>query len=172
MTSAPSLTFRTWRARDVDALCRHANNRKIWLNLKDRFPHPYRKTDAQRWIDLNHAILAPPQSFAIELGGEVVGGVGLDKLKDVHQGTAEIGFWVGEPFWGGGIATEAARFISGYAFATFPFVRLQAGVFEWNPASTRVLEKAGFTLEGRLRRAITKEGRVGDLLMYARVREG
>jgi ribosomal-protein-alanine N-acetyltransferase len=169
--AAPSLTFRTWRARDVEPLSRYANNRNIWINLLDRFPHPYTRKDAERWINLNHATLSAPINFAIELDGEAIGGVGLDRRLDVRSGTADIGYWVAEPFWNRGIATEAARFITGYAFHTFPLVRLEASVFEWNVASGRVLEKAGFHFEARLRKAFTKDGRQGDLLVYARLRD-
>ena len=166
----PGLVFRNWRSRDVEALCRHANNKNIWLNLLDRFPHPYTRRDAERWIDLNNATLSPPVNFAIELDGEAVGGVGIDRRQDVHRGTAEIGYWVGEPFWGRGIGTAAARFIADYAFRAYPLVRLEARVFEWNSASARVLERAHFQLEARLRQAVTKDGRVGDALLYARCR--
>ena len=165
------LTFRSWRSRDVEALCRLANNRNVWKNLLDRFPHPYTKRDAERWIELNHATLSAPLNFAIERDGEAIGGVGVDRRSDVRAGTGEIGYWVAEPFWGRGIATAAARFISDYAFRAFPFVRLQASVFDANPASARVLQKAGYTLEGRLRRAYTKDGHQGDLLVYARLRD-
>jgi RimJ/RimL family protein N-acetyltransferase len=170
MTPPPGLVFRTWRASDVGALCRHANNRRVWLNLKDRFPHPYTPDDAERWIDLNHATLSAPLNFAIELEGEAIGGVGVARREDVFHRTGEIGYWVAEPFWGKGIATAAAHFITEYAFATFKVVRLQAGVFDWNPASARVLEKCGYVQEARLRQAVTKEERTGDLLMYARLR--
>jgi [ribosomal protein S5]-alanine N-acetyltransferase len=166
----PGLVFRTWRSRDTAALCRHANNRAVWRGLLDRFPHPYTETDAERWIALNHATLTAPQNFAIELDGEAIGGVGVDRRQDVFAGTAEIGYWVAEPFWGRGIATAAATFIADYAFGTFPLERLQAGVFEGNPASARVLEKAGFHFEGRLRHAVKKDGKLLDLLMYARLR--
>lgn len=165
------LVFRNWRARDVEALCRHANNRKIWMNLLDRFPNPYTRRDAERWISLNNATLSPPVNFAIELDDHAIGGVGLDRRQDVHSGTAEIGYWVAEPYWGRGIATAAARFITDYAFRAYPLIRLEARVFEWNPASARVLEKAQFHFEGRLRRAVTKDGKVGDALLYARCRD-
>jgi RimJ/RimL family protein N-acetyltransferase len=165
-----NLTFRTWRSKDVDALTRHANNRAIWMNLKDRFPHPYTRKDAESWIGMNHLVLGPPVNFAIDLDGEAIGGVGVEPLEDVFQCSANIGYWIAEPFWGRGIGTRAVEFISDYAFRTFSLTRLQAHVFEWNPASARVLEKAGFTPEGRLRQAVMKEGRVGDLLLYARLR--
>ena len=165
----PPLTFRTWRTRDVDALVEHANNRNIWINLKDRFPHPYSREDAESWIGMNHLMLGAPTNFAIDLDGAAIGAVGVELLDDVNHRTAVIGYWVAEPFWGRGIATAAVTFISDYAGRNFPVSRLQASVFEWNPASARVLEKCGFELEARLRRAVTKDGRVGDLLIYARV---
>lgn len=169
--AAEGLVFRNWRAGDVPALCRYGNNRNVWLNLLDRFPHPYGVRDAKRWIALNNATLSAAVNFAIDLSGEVIGGVGLDRKQDVHRGTAEVGYWVGEPFWGRGIATAAVRFITGYAFSALPLLRLEARVFAWNPASARVLEKAGFRLEGRLRQAITKDGRVGDALLFALCRD-
>ena len=169
--AAPSgIVFRTWRSRDVAALCRHANSHAVWRGLLDRFPYPYNESDAERWIALNHATLTAPQNFAIELDGEAIGGVGFDRHKDVFSGTAEIGYWLGEAHWGRGIGTAAAIFITDYAFGTYPLERVQAGVFAGNRASARVLEKAGFTLEGCLRSAVKKEGRVMDLLMYARLR--
>jgi ribosomal-protein-alanine N-acetyltransferase len=169
MAAPADLTFRTWRTRDVDALVEQANNRNVWINLKDRFPHPYTRDDAECWIGMNHLILGPPVNFAIDLGGEPVGGVGVEPLEDVYHRSANIGYWVAEPHWGKGIATAAVEFICDYALRTFPLERLQADVFGWNAASARVLEKLGFTLEGRRRRAVIKDGRVGDLLLYARM---
>jgi ribosomal-protein-alanine N-acetyltransferase len=169
MAPPPDLTFRTWRTRDVDALVEHANNRNVWINLKDRFPHPYTRADAESWIGMNHLVLGPPVNFAIDVGGQAIGGVGVEPLEDVFHRTAVIGYWVAEPFWGRGIATAAVQFICEYAWRTFPLDRLQATVFEWNAASARVLEKCGFTLEGRQRRAVNKDGRVGDLLLFARL---
>lgn len=167
----PGLTFRTLRSSHTEALVKHANNRKIWLNVKDRFPHPYTVEDAEAWIGINQANLGHPVAFAIELDGALVGGVGIELRDDVQRRTAEIGYWVGEPFWGRGIGTAAARFIADYTFAVFPVARLEAGVFAWNPASARVLEKAGFALEARLRNAVTKDDRTGDLLLYAKLRQ-
>jgi RimJ/RimL family protein N-acetyltransferase len=170
MASPLGLVFRTWRARDLDPLVEYANNRKVWANLKDRFPHPYTREDGQAWIGMNHLLIGPPVNFAIELEGQAVGGVGLELLDDVFHRTASVGYWVGEPLWGRGIATAAVDFISDYALSTFPIDRLQAYVFGWNPASARVLEKGGYLREGQLARAVSKDGRVGDLLIYGRLR--
>jgi RimJ/RimL family protein N-acetyltransferase len=100
----------------------------------------------------------------------VVGGIGIDVGTDVFRRSAEIGYWLGEPFWGRGIATEVLRALTDYAWATFDIIRLEAGVFSWNPASARVLEKAGYTLEGCLRQGVVKQGRVGDRLIYGLLR--
>jgi RimJ/RimL family protein N-acetyltransferase len=150
---------------------RYANNRKIWLNLRDIFPHPYTQAEAEQWIVIRESSGGPATNFAIELQGEAVGGIGCRLLDDVHHKTAEIGYWLGEPFWGRGIATVALKQTTDYAFPTFSLERLQASVFEWNLASARVLEKAGYVLEGRLRRSIFKDGRLADSLLYARLRQ-
>lgn len=173
MSARLEIVFRSWRSTDVEALVRHANNRNVWINLRDRFPHPYTEADAEEWIGMNHLLIGPATNFAIALDDQVIGGVGCERLDDVSINTAEIGYWVGEPFWGRGIATAAVTFISAYAFDTFPELRrLQAGVFDWNQPSARVLEKNGYRLEGRLAAAVTKDDRHGDLLMYARLAPG
>ncbi len=164
-----SCTLRPWRAGDKDSLVRYAENRNVWRNLKDRFPHPYTAADAREWIERSSAE-RPFTSLAIEVDGAAVGGVGIQPGTDVFRRSAEIGYWLGEPFWGRGIATEALRAMTEYAFEHFDICRLEAGVFEWNPASMRVLEKAGYVLEGRARLGVIKDGRTGDRLLYALVR--
>lgn len=171
MIKAHPLRLRPWRMSDGDALVRHANNRKIWLNLRDRFPHPYTVAAARAWLSLRSAETGSPHNFAIEFDGEAIGAIGLEFLSDVHRMTAEIGYWLGESTWGHGFATIAVKAITGYAFETFELHRLQATVYHWNPASARVLEKAGYTLEGRLRNYVVKDNRIGDALMYAKLRE-
>jgi RimJ/RimL family protein N-acetyltransferase len=162
-------TLRPWRKDDEISLARHANNRKVSGNMRDIFPFPYTAADATAWIDRVSGE-SPTQNFAIAVDGAGVGGISVMPREDVYRQSAEVGYWLGEPFWGRGIATEALRAITDYAFATFPVIRLEAGVFGWNPASARVLEKAGYTLEGRLRQAVTKDGRVGDRLIYGLLR--
>jgi RimJ/RimL family protein N-acetyltransferase len=162
-------TLRPWRAGDEGSLVRHADNRNVWRNLKDRFPHPYTAADARAWVEHSRA-QKPFTSLAIEVDGAAVGGVGIELGTDVFRRSAEIGYWLGEPFWGRGIATEALRGMTAYAFESFDICRLEAGVFDWNPASMRVLEKNGYVLEGRARRSVVKDGRIGDRLLYALVR--
>lgn len=149
---------------------RYANNRKVWINLRDSFPHPYTLTDAYAWTARCQAE-ATLTNFAISTAAwEAIGGIGLVLGTDVSKRSAEIGYWLGEPYWGQGIATLAVKAMVDYAFATFNLTRVHAFVFEWNPASARVLQKAGFTLEGRMRKSVTKDGQTVDSWLYALVR--
>jgi ribosomal-protein-alanine N-acetyltransferase len=171
MSPADRITLRRWAPTDADSLARLADNRRVWINLKDRFPHPYTRADADGWIAHCAAEAGSPTQFAIDLDGLAIGGIGIERLSDVYRLTADIGYWLGEPYWGKGIATAALTEMTGYAFAEFPFERIQALVFEWNPASRRVLEKAGYALEATLARYVVKDGRVGSAFLYARVRD-
>lgn len=157
---------RSWRASDADSLVTHANNRKIWLNLRDRFPHPYKKRDAQRFIRFSrHA--DPETNFAIVVDSHAAGGIGFVLHHDVERVSAEIGYWLGEPFWGRGIVTEAVVAVTRYALDTHELTRIFAVPFAHNAASCRVLEKAGYVLEARLRRSAIKDGEILDQLQYA-----
>ena len=162
-------TVRSWEWRDRDAIVRHANNRNVSINLRDRFPYPYTVNDARRWLD---SVVGrdPETNFAIAVADEAVGGIGFTVQDDVGRRSAEIGYWLGEEFWGRGIATDVLMAVTDYAFANHDLCRLYAHVFEWNQASARVLEKAGYVFEGRSRKSVTKEGKTIDQLMYAMVR--
>ncbi len=162
--------IRSWRPEDIPSLVRHANNRRVWRNLKDRFPNPYTTSDGDHWI--RRATQSMPEThFAITIGGEAVGGIGFDLQTDVFRRSAEIGIWLGEAHWGLGIGTEAIRAMTDFAFTHFDVCRLYGGVFEWNPASMRMLDKAGYSLEGRMRKSVTKDGQTIDQMLYAVVRE-
>ena len=156
---------RSWRRSDADSLATHANNRNIWINLRDRFPHPYTKREARAFI--RGVGEGPETAFAVVVNGEAVGGIGFVPNADVERVSAEIGYWLGEPFWGRGIATEALAALTRYAIATHGLTRIYALPFAWNTASCRVLEKAGYVLEGRLRRSAVKDGHITDQLQYA-----
>jgi RimJ/RimL family protein N-acetyltransferase len=162
--------IRSWRQGDAPSLARHADSRRIWLQVRDRFPHPYTLSDAETWVDLASAA-SPETQFAIEVDGEAAGGMGLFLQGDVERFSAEIGYWLGEAHWGRGLMTDAVRRFTDYAFATFDLCRIYASVFEGNDGSRRVLEKAGYELEGRLRRAAVKDGRVLDNFLYATIRD-
>ena len=146
-----------------------ANDRRIWRNMTDRFPHPYRLDDADEWIELCVNEGDPTRNFAIEVNGQLVGAIGLDLLDGEKTGVCNVGYWIAPGFWNRGIATVALRAMVEYAAEAFSVRRLQASVFGWNPASGRVLEKCGFRLEGRLSNGISKGGDVTDELIYGLV---
>lgn len=158
--------LREWLPGDEASLALHANNRNIWINLRDRFPHPYTRADARRWIRLA-SVITPQTQFAMVVDGAAVGGIGFDVRRDVFRRSAEIGYWLGEPFWGRGIMTEAVQAVTEYAFKNFDLCRIEAGIFEWNLASMRVLEKAGYECEARLKKSVTKDRITVDQLIYA-----
>ena len=161
--------LRFWQRGDEAALARHADNYQIWRNVRNRFPHPYTPKDARAWIA--HTLAEdPPVNFAITVKNEAIGGIGLIPGSDIHHRSAEIGYWLGESYWGRGIATEALKAVSRWAFENYDLCRLWAGVFEHNAASARVLVKAGYQFEARLCQAVTKEGRTMDELVYALIR--
>ena len=148
---------------------RYANNRNIWINLRDIFPHPYTLEDAHAFLNIVTQE-NPELAFAIATASEPIGCIGLRLGQDVHRKTAELGYWLGEPYWGRGIMTEAVTEFSRYAFATFGLERLFAEPFESNQASIRVLEKAGFVREALMRASILKDGRIQNSFLYARTR--
>lgn len=165
----PHCTLRDWRATDADALARHANDRDIWLNLRDAFPHPYRLEDAHRFLAMV-AKQSPTTYFAIEVDGEAAGSVGLALNTDVERLSAEFGYWLARPYWGRGITTEAVRAFALDRMREHGLVRLYAKPYARNGASCRVLEKAGFQLEGTLSKSAIKDGVVLDQRLYALVR--
>ena len=162
--------LRPWTDDDVSSLARYANNRRIWLNLRDAFPHPYTEEDAAEWLakvrEMSNAIL-----LAIDVDGAAVGSIGVFRLDDVYKRSAEIGYWLAEPLWNRGIVTEAVAAITERAFRELEVVRIQAAIYAWNPASMRVLEKCGYVREGVLKKSVWKDGNLVDSVMYARLRK-
>jgi RimJ/RimL family protein N-acetyltransferase len=166
-TSLTNCRIRSWRAGDEPALVSNANNKRVWLNLLDTFPHPYTVEDARSWIASSSAA-TPELNFAIEFNGKAVGGVGLQLHHGVLAKTGSIGYWVGEPFWRKGIATAVVGAFASSVMKTHDLLRLEARVFSWNEASMRVLERCGFHREALLEKRIVKDGMVLDEVVYAR----
>lgn len=165
-----STAIRQWRPDDAAALARLANDRQVWLGLRDLFPHPYLLEHAHGFLAIATA-MTPPTFFAIDVDGALAGGIGYTSRSDVERIGAEVGYWLGREFWGRGIATAALRLLTAHAFAAHPELeRLFAVPFAANAASSRVLEKAGYVREGTLRRSVIKDGRVQDQVMYAILR--
>jgi len=151
---------------DATTIARLLNNKKIWDNLRDYIPFPYTESDANNFISMVSKE-EPQQTFGIEADGLLCGAIGLVLPGDVYQKTGELGYWLGEPFWGQGIITEAIRLITIYGFEQFNLERMYAAVFEYNKASMKVLEKNGYILEGISRNAIYKNNKLFDEYRYA-----
>ncbi len=162
------VVLRAFTPGDRDSLALHANNRNVWLGVRDVFPYPYTVADAERFI----AYAAKTENekiFAVDLGGEVIGAAGLHLKHDVRRLNGEIGYWLGPAYHNRGIATRIVSHLVTMAFDEYGLLRVYAEVFANNPASGRVLEKNGFALEARLKQAIIKDGAVLDLLIYAKI---
>ena len=171
-TSIPTSfgSLRPWTADDKPSLVRYANNRKIWLNLRDAFPHPYTEDSADAFLAMVGR-QDPVTFFAMATDDEAIGGIGVSLGVDVHRRTAELGYWLAEPYWGRGIVSEAIVAFTDFAFDQFELVRIHAEPYAHNPASCRVLEKAGFVAEGLMRSNAIKDGVLVDQWMYAKVRD-
>lgn len=169
-TDLKNCCLRSWKSEDKNELILNANNYKIWRNLTHMFPYPYTEQDAEFWIKFANEP-SPSRHLAIEFEGILVGGIGIIAGEGIHCRTGQFGYWLGEPHWGKGIATAAARGMAEYARLNLPFARLEAGVFGWNAPSMRVLEKVGFVREGILKQSVFKDGELIDCVMYALVRD-
>ncbi|QJX47776.1 GNAT family N-acetyltransferase [Hymenobacter taeanensis] len=161
-----SFKLRAWSPDDLPSLVRNANNPAIAGFMNDQFPHPYTKETGRNFIAMASQE-SPLHIFAIEVEGEAVGGIGIHPRTNIERKNAEMGYWLGEPFWGRGIITEAVKQLVAYGFQTFDINRIFARPFGTNLASQRVLEKAGFKLEGRFEKTFIKNGEYLDELVYA-----
>jgi ribosomal-protein-alanine N-acetyltransferase len=162
---------RYWRASDAESLVRHANNIEIAKQLRDRFPHPYTAADAKGFLAFAMRDEAAPSNLAIEVEGAAVGGIGFVRGADVERYSAEIGYWIGQAYWGRGIVTEAVSMVTEHLFRVMNLLRLFALPLADNAASVRVLEKAGYVREAVLRSSCVKYEKPRDQLLYARVND-
>lgn len=158
--------IRPFRMDDKECLAQLANNKKLWDNLRDYIPNPYSLNDAETYISFC-ASQNPQTYFAVECNGELVGSIGLILQSDVYRKSAEIGYWIGEPFWGKGIASKAVALIVEYGFQNLDIVRIFTGIFGFNIGSQRVLEKNCFIKEAVFKKAIFKNGVFSDEIRYA-----
>jgi RimJ/RimL family protein N-acetyltransferase len=164
--SVADCDVRSWRNDDAASLALHANNRLVWLNLRDSFPFPYTIVDARSFLAATLAE-TPELRFCIACRGAAIGGIGLRPWTDVERFSAEIGYWLGEAFWGRGIATAAIRAVTQHGFEALGLHRIFALPYARNAPSLRALEKAGYVCEGRLRKSAFKDGQFEDQLLYA-----
>ncbi|KXS41999.1 MAG: acetyltransferase, ribosomal protein N-acetylase [Methanolobus sp. T82-4] len=160
-------TLRPWEENDAKRLAFIANNRKISCYLRDGFPHPYTIDDAKGFIYLARQPEVDFAGVAIEIEGVLAGSIGAYPKEDVHRKNMEVGYFLGEDYWGRGIMSDIIRCMLQYLFENFDIVRVYAEPFASNMPSRRVLEKAGFRLEGVLKNSIIKDDVVQDSCIYA-----
>ena len=165
------LTLRSFELADAERIALLANNKKIWINLRDGFPHPYSVEDAVHFIEKCQK-MKPKSVFAIIYKEELCGSIGIFPMQDVYRKSAEIGYWIGEEYWGKGIAARAVEKIVQYGFENFDIVKIFAGIFSNNRASERVLEKNGFIKEAVLKKAVFKNDEFLDEHRYALLNMG
>jgi|BioPla2DNA2_1021312.scaffolds.fasta_scaffold00016_62 ribosomal-protein-alanine N-acetyltransferase len=158
--------LRGWEISDIDSLVENANNYRIAVNMRDLFPHPYTIEDAKTWIEITNNN-ETKCNFAITVNDQAIGAIGLALGEDIERISAEVGYWLGEKYWGTGITSSALKGIVNYGFNDLGLKRIFAKPFEHNMASRRVLEKNGFYLEGILKRSAFKEGKIYNQALYA-----
>lgn len=164
--------LRKWKQSDAASLASALNNENVLRNLRDGLPYPYTEKDARDYIDF--ILSSNPNdtfAYAIDVGGKAVGSIGAFRQENIHRQTAELGYYLAEEYWGKGVMTEAVKQLCNKLFAETDILRIFAEPFSYNIGSRRVLEKAGFRLEGILKNNAVKNGRTLDMAMYALVKE-
>lgn len=166
------IKLRGWKIEDKSELAKNLNNMHILNNLRDGLPYPYLEDDAEDFI---RAMLSADKdktfAFAITLNDKVIGSIGVFRQENIHYRTAEMGYYIGEKYWGNGYMTEAVKLACEFVFENTDIIRIFAEPFSHNIASCRVLEKAGFTCEGILRSNAYKNENIVDMKMYALVKQ-
>ena len=163
-----NILLRPLRLADAERLAELANNEKISVNLRDGFPHPYTLDDAKSFLQ-RFSGQEPITFFGIDYNGEYAGNISLVMGQDIYRKSAEIGYFLGEPYWNKGIATTAVNLITEYAYNKLGIIRIHTGIFEYNTASMRVLEKCGFKKEGVFSKSVFKQNNIWDEIRYAKI---
>lgn len=162
------ISIRKWKLSDAADLAAALSNKKILDNLRDGLPYPYTEKDAENYISF--ILNSDPKdtfAFAIDVDGKAVGSIGAFRQGNIHFRTAELGYYLSEEYWGRGIMTIAVRQLCEKLFAETDIIRIFAEPFDYNIGSRRVLEKAGFQLEGIMKNNAFKSGRVLDMALYS-----
>ncbi|MBQ9535599.1 MAG: GNAT family N-acetyltransferase [Clostridia bacterium] len=166
------VAIRKWELGDAADMAAMLNNRKILDNIRDGLPYPYSEDDAKAYINtLLAAETNDAFAFAVVADKRVVGGVSAFRRKNVYRLSAELGYYIAEEYWNKGVCTEAVRQLAAHILESSDIIRIFAEAYEDNIASCRVLEKAGFSFEGLMRKAAIKNGVVKDIKLYALLRE-
>lgn len=165
------IMLRSWNKNDIIPLTKIADNPWVAMQLRDGFPNPYTTDDAEKWIDVVIEIPGQQRFFCIEVEGDVAGSIGIVLKSDVYRLNAEIGYFLGEPYWGKGVMTECVKALIPYIFEHFNIRRIYAEPYARNIASRRVLEKLSFRCEAVFRKNVIKNGIMQDSCIYALLKE-
>lgn len=164
-----NLELRPFTTCDIDSIAKYANNLNIEKWLRDGFPYPYTLDDAKNFI-IPLVDMESPNIFAISLDGEAIGSIGVFFQENVYNKSAEIGYWLGEPFWGKSIMSSSIRFLTQYLFSQYDLVRLFSEPYSDNIGSRKALEKAGYIYEGTKKMSVYKHGAFHDSCIYAAIK--
>jgi RimJ/RimL family protein N-acetyltransferase len=162
--------LREWQMTDAASLAENANNIRIWNNLRDALPHPYSEEDGKQYIQMVLDKPKPTTNLTIAVDGKAIGSIGIVLHTDIERITAELGYFIGENYWNRGITTEAVKQMTAYSFANFQLHKIYATPFDFNIASQKVLQKAGFEREAILKQAAIKNGKIIDLHYYSLIK--
>jgi RimJ/RimL family protein N-acetyltransferase len=164
--------LREWRLSDAASLAENVNNINIWNNLRDALPHPYTEEDGRQFIEMVLSQPKPAAILAIAVDGKAVGSIGIILRTDVERISAELGYWLGENYWNRGIMTAAIKQMTSYAFTHFPQLqKIYATPFDFNLASHKALQNAGFEREAILKQAAIKNGKIVDEHYYSIIKQ-
>lgn len=164
--------IRKWKIEDAANLATGLNNKKIQDNLRDGLPYPYTEEDARDYITaMLQADKNTTYAFAITVDDKAIGSIGVFRKDNIHAQTAEMGYYIAEPYWGKGLGTSAVKQTCEFIFAHTDIIRIFAEPFAYNAASCRILEKSGFICEGILRSNAVKNGQVIDMKVYSNIKE-
>lgn len=165
------IELKKWEIEDFRTFYKYADNKKIADNLRDAFPNPYTLSDAKNYISLCIADDEKTKlTRAIVVDKNIIGSIGIFKRNDVYKKSAEIGYWLAEPYWGKGIMTKAVKDMCEYFFNNYDVIRIDAEVFEYNKGSMKVLENAGFAFEGIKRKSVYKNDKIYDSYIYSLIK--
>jgi ribosomal-protein-alanine N-acetyltransferase len=160
--------LRKWELRDADDIALCANNVEIANNLRNAFPFPYTLEDAKSYVSSCIKNADTTQICrAIVIDNHTVGSIGIFLGNDVYCKSGELGYWLAEEYWGKGIMSIAVKQLCQIAFDQFDIIRIYAEPFAHNIGSRKVLEHAGFSLEGIMKQGVFKYGNIYDYCMYA-----
>ncbi|AKB81847.1 Ribosomal-protein-L7p-serine acetyltransferase [Methanosarcina barkeri 3] len=161
--------LRKWKKTDTENFFKYSHNTKIAKNMRDSFPSTL--DDCRKTVESFSFNDETQQCCrAIVVNGEAAGCIALFLKSDVYCKNAEIAYWLGEPFWGKGIMSEAIKQLCRTAFEQYDIVRIFAEPYAQNIGSRKALEKAGFIFEGIMKKGVYKNGNFFDYFMYALVK--